>query len=85
VTHRSGSSLRGEHPARSGNRKLKRTLFLPAFTALHGPTKSHLLRPQNALKARSTTLLCLARRRCDVLYAMLENKTLYRTPAAAAA
>ncbi len=35
VTHRSGSSIRGEHPARSGNRKLKRALFL---SALHDPT-----------------------------------------------
>ncbi|EME67238.1 Insertion element IS110 protein [Rhodococcus ruber BKS 20-38] len=38
VTHRSGSSIRGEHPARSGNRKLKRALFLSAFAALHDPT-----------------------------------------------
>ena len=34
VTHRSGTSIRGEHPARSGNRKLKRALFLSAFAAL---------------------------------------------------
>ena len=35
VTHRSGTSIRGEHPARTGNRKLKRALFLSAFAALH--------------------------------------------------
>lgn len=35
--HRSGSSLRGEHPARSGNHKLERTLFLSSFAALHYP------------------------------------------------
>lgn len=34
VTHRSGTSIRGERPARSGNRKLKRALFLSAFAAL---------------------------------------------------
>lgn len=38
VTHRSGSSIRGKHPARSGNRKLKRALFLSVFAALHDPT-----------------------------------------------
>lgn len=38
VTHRSGSSIRGEHPARSGNRKLKRALFLSTFAALHDST-----------------------------------------------
>lgn len=29
-----GSSIRGEHPARSGSRKLKRALFLAALAAL---------------------------------------------------
>ena len=38
VTRKSGSSIRGEHPARSGNNKLKRALFLSAFSALHDPT-----------------------------------------------
>jgi len=28
LTHRSGTSIKGEHPARSGNRKLKRAFFL---------------------------------------------------------
>ncbi|MEV0705682.1 IS110 family transposase [Saccharopolyspora sp. NPDC050389] len=37
VTHRSGSSIRGEHPARTGNRKLKRAFFLAAFAALADP------------------------------------------------
>ncbi|NGP09724.1 hypothetical protein G6038_30555 [Rhodococcus sp. 14C212] len=29
--------------------------------------------------------ICLARRRCDVLYAMLKHKIFYRAPTAAAA
>src|SRR5206468_732352 len=37
VTRRSGSSIRGEHPPRSGNRALKRALFLSAFAALSDP------------------------------------------------
>jgi transposase len=33
VTRTSGSSIKGEHPARAGNRKLKRAFFLAAFAA----------------------------------------------------
>jgi len=86
VTHRSGSSIRGEHPARSGNRKLKRALFLSAFAALHDPTsRAYYDRKRAEGKKHNAALICLARRRCDVLYAMLKNKTLYQIPAAAAA
>ncbi|WP_222113584.1 transposase, partial [Gordonia paraffinivorans] len=86
VTHRSGSSIRGEHPARSGNRKLKRVLFLSAFAALHDPTsRAYYDRKRAEGKKHNAALICLARRRCDVLYAMLKNKTFYRTPAAAPA
>ncbi|CCW11850.1 IS110 family transposase [Rhodococcus aetherivorans] len=86
VTHRSGSSIRGEHPARSGNRKLKRALFLSAFAALHDPTsRAYYDRKRAEGKKHNAALICLARRRCDVLYAMFKNKTFYRTPAAAAA
>lgn len=86
VTHRSGSSIRGEHPARSGNRKLKRALFLSAFAALHDSTsRSYYDRKRAEGKKHNAALICLARRRCDVLYAMLKNKTLYQTSSAAAA
>ncbi len=34
VTRRSGSSIRGEHPSRRGNKILKRAPFLSAFAAL---------------------------------------------------
>ncbi|MCZ4564256.1 IS110 family transposase [Rhodococcus sp. IEGM 1401] len=86
VTHRSGTSIRGEHPARSGNRKLKRALFLSAFAALHDPTsRAYYDRKRAEGKKHNAALICLARRRCDVLFAMLKNKTLYQPPAAHAA
>ncbi|BDB63469.1 MULTISPECIES: IS110 family transposase [Rhodococcus] len=86
VTHRSGTSIRGEHPARSGNRKLKRALFLSAFAALHDPTsRTYYDRKRAEGKRHNAALICLARRRCDVLHAMLKNKTLYRPPTAEAA
>lgn len=34
VTRRSGTSIRGEFPSRTGNRHLKRALFLSSFAAL---------------------------------------------------
>ena len=37
VTRRSGSSIRGEVPARGGNKQLKRAFFLAAFAALRDP------------------------------------------------
>jgi transposase len=37
VIGRSGSSIRGEHPPRRGNKILKRALFLSTFAALHDP------------------------------------------------
>lgn len=38
VTRSSGTSIKGEHPAPTGNRKLKRAFFLAAFAALSDPT-----------------------------------------------
>ncbi|AXB45013.1 MULTISPECIES: IS110 family transposase [Pseudonocardiaceae] len=90
VTRSSGSSIKGEHPARTGNRKLKRAFFLAAFAALSDPTsRAYYQRKRDEGKKHNAALICLARRRCDVLFAMLRNKTYYRhpetTPAPAAA
>ncbi|MDA3631281.1 IS110 family transposase [Saccharopolyspora sp. WRP15-2] len=79
VTHRSGSSIRGEHPARTGNRKLKRAFFLAAFASLADPTsRAYYDRKRAEGKKHNAALICLARRRCDVLFAMLKNKTHYQ-------
>ncbi|WP_370936553.1 IS110 family transposase [Amycolatopsis sp. cg13] len=81
VTRSSGSSIKGEHPARTGNRKLKRAFFLAAFAALSDPTsRAYYDRKRAEGKKHNAALICLARRRCDVLYAMLRNGTHYRHP-----
>ncbi|MEV6449665.1 IS110 family transposase [Amycolatopsis sp. NPDC051716] len=86
VTRSSGTSIKGEHPARTGNRQLKRAFFLAAFAALSDPTsRTYYDRKRAEGKKHNAALICLARRRCDVLYAMLRNGTHYRHPAAAAA
>lgn len=81
VTRSSGSSIKGEHPARTGNRKLKRAFFLSAFAALADPTsRAYYDRKRGEGKKHNAALICLARRRCDVLYAMLRNRACYRHP-----
>jgi transposase len=85
VTHRSGSSIRGEFPARSGNHKLKRALFLSSFAALHDPaSRAYYDRKRAEGKKHNAALICLSRRRCDVLFAMLRNGETYRPSATAA-
>ncbi|MBD8063751.1 IS110 family transposase [Oceanitalea stevensii] len=86
VTRRSGTSIRGEHPARGGNKQLKRAFFLSAFASLSDPaSRAYYDRKRAEGKKHNAALICLARRRTDVLHAMLRNGTLYeaRTPAAA--
>jgi transposase len=87
VTRRSGISIRGEHPPRSGNKHLNRALFLSAFAALRSDpaSRAHYDRKRAEGKRHNAALICLARRRCDVLYAMIKTNTPYqvRLPAAA--
>ncbi len=87
VTRRSGTSIRGEHPARSGNKHLKRALFLSAFAALRCDpiSRAYYDRKRAQGKKHNAALICLARRRCDVIYAMLKHQQTYqpRIPAAA--
>ncbi|MDR3084657.1 MAG: IS110 family transposase [Streptomyces sp.] len=86
VTRRSGTSIRGEHPSRGGNKQLKRAFFLAAFAALSDPTsRAYYDRKRAAGKKHNAALICLARRRVDVLHAMLRTGTLYQHPAPTAA
>ncbi|NAY10899.1 transposase [Burkholderia pseudomallei] len=79
VTRRSGSSIRGEHPSRRGNKVLKRALFLSAFAALRDPiSRAYYTRKVEQGKRHNQALIALARRRCDVLFAMLRDGTIYQ-------
>ena len=85
VTRRSGSSIQGEHPSRAGNKHLKRALFLAAFAALRDPaSRTYYDRKRAQGKKHNAAIICLARRRCDVLFAMLRDNQPYAIPAAAA-
>lgn len=86
VTRRSGTSIRGEFPSRSGNKHLKRAFFLSAFAALRDPaSRAYYDRKRGEGKKHNAALICLARRRCDVLHAMLRTQTTYRPRLPAAA
>jgi transposase len=78
VTRRSGTSIRGEHPPRGGNKQLKRAFFLSAFAALRDPaSRAYYDRKRAQGKRHNAALICLARRRVDVLFAMLRDGALY--------
>ncbi|MDX3503721.1 IS110 family transposase [Streptomyces sp. ATCC51928] len=80
----SGSSIRGEQPSRRG-KQLKRAFFLSAFAALGDPASRASYDKKIAQgKHHTQALLCLARRRADVLFAMLPDGTFYEPQPAAA-
>ena len=81
VTRRSGSSIRGETRSQRGNHALKSALFLSAFASLADPTsRAYYDRKRAQGKKHNAALICLSRRRCDVLFAMLKNRDPYRAP-----
>jgi transposase len=78
ATKSSGSSIKGEHAPRRGNRQLKRAMFLSAFAALHDPaSRAYYDRHRISGKTHTQALLRLARRRITVLFAMLRDGCFY--------
>jgi transposase len=72
VTRQSGTTLAGESRSRRGNHRLKNAMFLAAFAALRDPaSKACYDRKRADGKRDNAALICLARRRCDVILAML--------------
>lgn len=79
VTRRSGSSIRGETRSRRSNHALKSALFLSAFASLNDPaSRAYYDRKRAQGKRHKAALICLARRRVDVLFAMLRDREPYR-------
>lgn len=82
VTRRSGTSIKGETRSQRGNHALKSALFLSAFASLADPTsRAYYDRKRAQGKRHNAALICLARRRTDVIYAMLRDGTPYAPPA----
>ncbi len=79
VTRQSGKSLNGESQSRRGNHRLKNAMFLAAFASLRDPaSKAFYDRKRAEGKRHNAALICLARRRCDVILAMLRTGQPYR-------
>ena len=79
---KSGTSINANMPSRFGNHRLKNALFLAAFASLrHPPSRTYYDRKRAQGKRHNQAVLCLARRRVDVLHAMLSQGVPYRSPA----
>jgi hypothetical protein len=56
-------------------------MFLAAFASLRNPeSKTFYDRKRSEGKKHNSAIICLARRRCDVILAMLRNHEPYLTP-----
>jgi transposase len=80
VTRQSGKSVRGERRSVRGNRCLKNALYFAAFNSIRSSeaSKAYYTRKRAEGKRHTSAVLCLARRRCDVLHAMLTSGKPYR-------
>jgi len=80
VTRQSGTSIKGERRSRRGNHRLKNALFLAAFASLSDPdSRAFYDRKRAEGKKHNAAIICLARRRCDVILAMLRTGEPYLT------
>ena len=79
VNHRSGKRINRTSRHRGGNHRLKNAMFLAAFVASrHDPAaKAYYQRKRTEGKHHTAAVICVARRRCALILAMLKNQTSY--------
>ena len=79
TNRRSGTSINGTFQHRGGNHRLKNAMFLAAFVATqHDPAaKAYYERKRAEGKKHNAAVICVARRRCDLILAMLKTATPY--------
>lgn len=79
VDRQSGTSIKTASKNRAGNHRLKDAMFLAAFVASqHDPAaKDYYQRKRAEGKNHNAAIICLARRRCDIIIAMLKTGTPY--------
>lgn len=82
TTRQSGTSIKSERFSHSGNKRLKRALFLSAFASIRfDPTsRAYYDRKRAQGKRHNQALIALAHRRLTVIFALLRDKTLYDLP-----
>ena len=78
ITRQSGRSINGEHKSRRSNHRPKNALWLSAFCSLHHPpARDYYARKRSEGKKHNAAVLCLARRRCDLIRKMLTTNATY--------
>lgn len=77
----SGRSATTRKP-RGGNHRLKNAMFTATFIATqHDPdTRAYYQRKRSEGKRHNAAVICAARRRCNIILAMLKTQTPYQTP-----
>ena len=82
ATRQSGTSIKSERVSHSGNKRLKRALFLSAFASIRfDPTsRAYYDRKRAQGKRHNQALIALAHRRLTVLCAMIRDGSLYDLP-----
>ena len=82
TTRQSGTSIRSERVNHSGNKRLKRALFLSAFATFRSDaiSRAYYDRKRSQGKRHNQAIIALAHRRLNVLYAMIRDGSLYDPP-----
>ena len=85
VARDSGKRVGNHRRMRGGNKVLKRVFFLSAFSSLRSSAHSRAFydRKRKEGKKHTQALIALARRRVNVLWAMLRDETTFKLPPAA--
>ena len=81
VDWQSGRSATVRKP-RGGNHRLKNAMFIAAFVATqHDPdARAYYQRKRSEGKRHNAAVICVARRRCNIILAMLKTQTPYHKP-----
>ena len=82
-TYQSGTSIKGECAAKAGNKALKNALFLSAFASLRSDplAREYYDRKRAEKKKHNAAVMCLARRRLKIMYAIVRDQKPYRMAA----
>jgi transposase len=85
AAHDSGKRVANHRRMRGGNKVLKRVFYQSAFASLRGSPHSRAFydRKRREGKKHTQALIALARRRVNVLWAMLRDETTFEVPPAA--
>ena len=81
IDWQSGRSATTRKP-RGGNHRLKNAMFTAAFIATqHDPdARAYYQRKRSEGKRHNAAVICVARRRCNIILAMLKTQTPYQPP-----